>query len=73
MSDDASNMLLIEKIRLMALRTIEDRIDRDLTNEFRYKILPKVKKEIAANIMAEIYEDDKSFTINITLEGDNDE
>lgn len=69
-SDKVADLLLVEKVRLNALNILEQRVEKDLMNHFRYKILPDIKKQIASNLLAEIYEDDKSFTINITFGGE---
>lgn len=64
---------LATKLRLSVLSTLEESVEKLIMAEFRYKMLPKIKKEIAKNLMAEIYEDDKQFTINISFGGDKDE
>ena len=70
---NASDGLIIEKIRLMSLSILEERIEKDLMNHFRYKILPEAKKQIVGKLSAEIYEDNMSFTININFGGNEDE
>lgn len=57
----------------MALRDIEQRVEKYLMNEFKYKILPKVISEVKSKAIIDLVNLDDQLELTIKIKETEDE
>jgi len=65
MSDSA--VILLEKLKLQASLLLTERVEKFLRDEFRYKILPKIMKNIENDLIVDLVNDDMSLELTIRI------
>lgn len=71
MSDHS--VFLIEKLKLIARKQLEDRIEQHLKDQFYHKWLPKVLDDVKNNLLIDLVSDENEMRLIIKLNKPNEE